>query len=117
VQFSVPGEVQLSDGVGEATTYTVIDGADVSWSVEDGVSEENPMSIGETPLVLLSGVDSEGRTVLGSLSSVDAAICTVEAVLGSAEIYMVSALAEGTCEVTLNGKTDVPFLSLTVNAE
>jgi hypothetical protein len=117
VQFSVPGEVQLSDGVGEATTYTVIDGADVSWSVEDGVSEENPMSIGETPLVLLSGVDSEGRTVLGSLSSVDAAICTVEAVLGSAEIYMVSALAEGTCEVTLNGNTDAPFLSLLIGAE
>ena len=117
VQFSIPGEIQLSDGIGEASTYTVIDGADVSWTVDDGVSEEASLSIGETPLMLLSGVDSEGRNVLGSLSSIDSSICTVEALLGSAEIYMVSALAAGDCEIALNGSDDEAYLSLVVSAE
>lgn len=117
VQFSTPGEVQLSHGLGEASTYTVIDGADVSWSVDDGVSEDTPIAIGATPLLLLSGTDSEGRTVMGSLSSIDASVCTVESLLGSAEMYMISALAEGACELALNGNTDEPYLSITVSAE
>ena len=117
VEFSQPGEIQLSDGIGEARSYTVIDGADVSWTVDDGVSEEASLSVGETPLLLLSGVDSEGRNVLGSLSSIDDATCTVEALLGSAEIYMVSALAAGECEIALNGNTDEPYLSLVIDAE
>ena len=117
VAFNIPGEIQISDGVGEATTYTVIDGADVTWTVDDGVSEDTPIAVGTTPLLLLSGMDSEGRTVLGSFSSVDASVCTVEALLGSAEIYMISALAEGSCELALNGDTDAPYLSITVSAE
>ena len=55
--------------------------------------------------------------MLGSLSSIDDATCTVEALLGSAEIYMVSALAAGECEIALNGNTDEPYLSLVIDAE
>ena len=117
VQFNSTGEVLLSDGIGEATSYTVVEASDVSWTIDDGIGEDGTITIGESPLLIVSGVDSEGRTALGSLSSIDPSICTVESFLGSADIYMLSALTEGACEVVLNGDTAAPFLSHTVVAE
>ena len=61
--------------------------------------------------------DSAGLQVLGSLSSLDDSICTVEALLGSSTTYMITSVAEGECLVLLNGNAAEPLLTYPVISE
>ena len=117
VAFGSPGEVLLSYAGGEATSYTVVAAEGVSWSIDDGVEEGGTLLPESAIVLILEGVDTEGGTVLGSLSSADPSVCTVESLLGSPELYTLSTLTEGTCDVFLNGDTAAPFLSYEVVTE
>jgi hypothetical protein len=100
VQFLEPGAVQVSSG-SDATTYTVVDAASVTWTVDDlddipGLSDPAPLNL------TLSGVSSDGTHALGSLSSLDEAACTIEPFFGQVDTYWIVPETGVACTIILN---------------
>lgn len=115
VHFLSPGEVTVSVEDGTPITYTVVDGTDVDWDID--YTETDTLTVGSALAFSMTGTDSTDRLIVGSLSSLDETVCTVTSLLDSATLFMVIGLAEGECQLTLNGDASTPVVSYTVVAE
>lgn len=116
VQFFLPGEVAVSHAGGVERTYTVVDGTDVSWTVDD-YGTDGTLALGAGTFVGMTGVDAAGHPVLGSLSAFDDSICRVASWLGSADTNWVEPLSEGQCTVIRNGNPEDVVLTYEITAE
>ena len=115
VHFPLPGEVTVSVGDGAPITYSIVDGAEVDWTIDYADEETLPVNSGLA--LSLTGADSTDRLVVGSLSSFDETICTVTSLLDSATLFMVATLAEGECQLALNGDFSAPVVSYSIIPE
>jgi len=117
VHFRLAGDVEIAAANNEGRTFTVVDIAEVSWSIDMVDGYDGQLPVGASGLVQVEGTDSIGRTALSDIVSTDETICSVSAFLGSAESYIVTAIAEGVCDLVLPGDDETIVLSYNITNE